>query len=110
MLFSDGNLRTKMPPPYQTPKINASVDIIKYANTVTDGILGTLFTIACFVVIFLIMKSQFYRTSDSLAVSSTLTFILASLLWVMGALQGQILMIFVVFMLGSFLWVMFDNS
>ena len=100
-----------MPQPYPNPTgINQSVDVFLYANQVTNGLMGTLFLVACTVILFIIAYNKGFRTSDSLAVSFILSLILGSMLWALGAVQGPILMVFVIGAIASVLWSVFDSK
>src|SRR3990167_5628879 len=98
-----------MPQPYPNPSINTSTDLLIYANTVTDGWATTGFCVTAVIVIFLLMKSRYYRTSDSFSVAFVITFILGSIFWAMGILQTHILMVLLVGTIGSVLWSIFDQ-
>jgi len=100
----------KIPKPYPNPSINQSSDLITHANDLTEGWAGTGMIVTIFVVVFLLMKGRFYKTSDSMAVASTLTLILGSMIWAMGELQGNVLMIFLAATIASVLWSIFDTQ
>jgi len=99
-----------MPPPYKNPVINASVDVLEYANDVTNGLLVTGFLVSCVCIAFFLLKAKFYKTSDSAAISFLITMLLGSMLWTMGLVESKILMIFVIGTIATVLWCVFDSK
>lgn len=99
-----------MPKPYPTPSINQSGDLFTHANKLTDGWAGVGMIITIFIVILLIMKAKFYKTSDSFATASLISFILGSMLWSMGVIQGNVVMVFLATAIASILWMVFDTK
>lgn len=99
-----------MPPPYpKITNINQSVDLLRYANTVTEGWMAHLFLVASAVILFILMQTKGYKTSDSMAVAFVISLVLGSFLWALGMVQGQILMIFVIGAIACTLWSVFDS-
>ncbi len=98
-----------MTKPYPDPVINSSTDIISYANTVTKGWMTILFCMSAFILMFLLLKTKGYRTSDSLFASSFLTFMMSSFLWGMSALSGKIVLFFLLALVLSALYSMLDR-
>lgn len=93
--------------PFPDVAMNDSVTLIGYANTVTDGVLGTLFLMVGAIIMFGIMKQQGHRTSDSLTLSFFSMTLLGSFLWAIGDIasvplvSGKILVLFFMFAIGS---------
>lgn len=109
MDFSNGRWRTRMPKPYPDPKINQSIDVLKYANTVTDGWMVKLLVLAIGIVIFALIKNRYFKISQPIAISLFLTTLLTTFLWLLGFIEQQFLVgLFVVF-IASMLWSVFDN-
>jgi hypothetical protein len=100
-----------MPQPYPNPTgINTTSDIIRYANTVTDNSITILFTVACVIVMFLLLKRKFYRNSDSVAIASLLTLVLSSFLWIAGLLESKFLLAYLMLTIVSVIWSIFDKG
>lgn len=99
-----------MPQPYPYPSaINGSVDILTYTNTITDGWMIILFSIALVVIMFVTLKNKNYKTGDSLLVSFILVTILNSFLWLSKLMQGKIVVIFLLLTIASGIYSAFDN-
>ena len=100
-----------MPKPYPTPtNLTSATKVVEYANDVTDGSLVILFSASVWLVIFIILKSKLYRNSDSAAIASMLALILNSFLWALGLLAGRFVVVYLIAAVGSFIWMMFDNT
>jgi hypothetical protein len=98
-----------MPKPYPDPNLSNIEGIYKYSYTVTDGYISVLFMVACLIVLFLLLKSKFYRVSDSLALSSFLTMILCSFLWALGYFPGKFIVLLIILLLAGIVWGMFEQ-
>ena len=98
-----------MPKPYPDPSINQSVDLFKYANTVTNGLISPLLLAAAAIIAFSLLKARQVRNSDAAALSLMLTTILASFLWALTLITGRIIVIFVVLTLAAALWSFLDR-
>lgn len=98
-----------MPQPYPDPAFNTTTGMIQYTNTVTSGWMTPLVTVAIFIIFLILLKVNRYRTSDSLLVSSFLTFLLSSTIWAAGLLEGRIIVLYLLFTVASALYSMFDN-
>lgn len=68
-----------------------------------------LVLIASVIILFLIIRSKAYRTSDSLLVAFFLTTILAGLFWAAGVLAGKIVVIFLAGVVLSGIYSALDN-
>jgi phosphoglycerol transferase MdoB-like AlkP superfamily enzyme len=99
----------KMARPYPNLVANNSMDVITYANTVTDGWIAILFTIASFIILLLIFNNKLEKFSDSLLGASFITLILAILLSVAGVIAGKIVIIYTCLMIGSLIYSSLDN-
>lgn len=100
-----------MPQPYPDPaNFTGLGSVIRYSNTVTDSAMTILFSAACFIVLFLLCKAKFQRTSDSFFISSLLTLVLSSFLWAADLLAGKYLVIYLLAAVASLIWSMFDKS
>src|SRR3990167_9781203 len=98
-----------MPRPYSEPVINTTIQVFQYANDVTQGWMTNLFAIACFIVIFMLLKSKYYRTSDSMLVSSLLTLILCSFLWAAGLIAMKVITILFITTIASGIYSALDS-
>jgi hypothetical protein len=98
-----------MPKPYPDPSFNTTTGLVEHVNTLTNGWASTLVCIAIPVVVFIMMKTKFYKTSDSLMVSFFFGFLLASFFWASGLLIGKIVVLFLLFTLGSAIYSVFDG-
>jgi len=99
-----------MPRPFPQPAINDSISVIRYANTVTGGWTTILFSLACVIIFFSILKKNGYKTSDSLLVSFMLSMVLSSFLWVLGLLAGKIIVILLLLAIASGIYSIFDRD
>lgn len=99
-----------IPKPYPDPIINNTSDVLEYANTVTNGWMVTGFLISCVCVVFFLLKTKFYKTSDASAIAFLITMMLGSMLWTMGLVESKILMIFVIGTIATVLWCVFDSK
>lgn len=98
-----------MPRPYAMPDINSSVDVVTYANTVSNGWLSILFVIVCTFILIINFKMRGYKTSDSFLAGLFISFILGSLLWVMGLLSGNIITIYIILIVLAGIWSVLDE-
>lgn len=98
-----------MPKPYPDPNVTSMEGIYDYAYTVTNGYISILFMFVCLIILFSILKSKFYKTSDSIALAAFLTLILCSFLWAMGFFAGKFLVILLVLSVGGLIWGMFEQ-
>jgi len=98
-----------MPRPFPEPQINETIDVIKYANTVTDSMATVLMVLCMSIIIFLIMKSKYYRISLSLAISSMITLVFATFLFIVNLLSGTIVIIYLALTVLFVIWAMIDE-
>ena len=98
-----------MPIPYPQPSFNTTTQMMEYVKTVTDGWMFILVCIAIAVVIFIMLRTKMYRTSDSLLVASFLTLILGSFLWAAGLIPGNVVVLFLLFTMGSAIYSFFGS-
>lgn len=98
-----------MPQPYPNPNINSTVSLMKYVNTVTNDWYSPLVVIALSIIIFLILKRQMYRTSDSMLVSCLLTFLMSTFLWIVGLVAGKIIVIYLLLTAASGIYSILDE-
>lgn len=99
-----------MAQPYPNPSgFNTSLSVWEYANTVTDGWMGTLFSIAMVLVIFTLCYFNRYRVSDCFLISFFISFILSSLLWASGVIAGKIIVILLLFTVASAIYSYLDD-
>jgi predicted neutral ceramidase superfamily lipid hydrolase len=99
-----------MPRPYDMPNNISGVNtVLEYSNNVINGWLTVLFCLAAVVAIFIICKTKFMKTSDSLLMANFLTFILSSFLWGAGLLLGKFVILFLTLTIISGLYSIFDS-
>jgi glucan phosphoethanolaminetransferase (alkaline phosphatase superfamily) len=98
-----------MTKPYPDPNITQPVEIMKYANTVTNGIISVMFTAACAIILFVLFKAKFYKTSDSVALAALLTLVIGTFLWVMGLIVGRVLVIYLLITIAASIWSIFEK-
>ncbi len=84
--------------------------IITHANNVTNGILMPLFMLGGLVVMYTILRSKYVRTSDALAISCLLTFILSVLLWGANIIASQYVILFLVGLTITSIYSFLDSS
>lgn len=95
--------------PYPDPNITGVLQLISYANTVTDGWVTMLFLVTTSVIVLLILKSKQYSTSNALTVSFFITFIFSTFLWSAGLFEGNKVVLFLALFMVTFLWSIFDK-
>jgi len=99
----------KMPQPFPDPNITSAESLFEYTYDITNGLTTMLFLAACSIVIFLLLQSKGYKSSDSMALAGLFTLVLGRFLWILGLLQGHIMVLFVVLTLGASIWSIFDR-
>lgn len=98
-------------PTYPYPQNITSIEkLIGHANEVSSGWLLPMFVLGLFVVIFSTLRARFYRTSDSLLISSFTTFVLTALFWAAGLLSGRIILLFLVLVAVTAVYSLLDSS
>lgn len=96
---------------YPTPtNITGIGGLFQHANSILSGIFGAGMMLVIFVGSLLLLMGKGYKTSDSVTLSSAISFILGSLLWVGGVLQEKYLIITLVLLIGSIIWQIFDSN
>ena len=99
-----------MPPPFAEPtNISDVLGIVQYSNTVTDNYAGLLFVMVIIIVLFALALTKGYRLSQCSIFAFSLGFILSALLWAMGLILSQVLIIVLALALASVLWDLFDK-
>lgn len=99
-----------MPQPYPDPtNINQTVDIMRYANTVTNNWFVTLVpaSLAVMVTGIMIVKGT-YKISQCFLGGFTASFVLGSMLWAAGLIAGKIIVLYLLLMVASAVWTFFD--
>ena len=94
---------------FDAPSFANPADMIVYASTVTGGWFWLLVLASIWIVSF---GGMLYFTTTERALSSSSFFvgILSSMLYVMGALDGALAVIFIALTLGTFLVMLFTNK
>lgn len=97
---------------YPTPSNMTGVHgLFSHADTVVSGQLMPLFILVIFVAAFLILAvNKKIKTSDALALTSLVTFLLGSLLWGGGLLDQRYIVILLILAVSSVIWCIFDNK
>lgn len=112
MDFSNGGSITsidKMPQPYPNPNFNTTLGLFNYANSVTDHWAGIGFIMVIYVSALLIMLIRGYRPSIAFTVGGFGGFLCGSLLWAVGVISGQTVLITLLLFIGAVLWLVLDS-
>jgi len=94
---------------YPVPDFESPFDLFIYANTISGGWFTSGVLLALFIVVFSITKIQNLRNSVCMVISSTVCFLMASLLWAGGALSGQIVIWLLVLDMICVIWAKLDE-
>jgi len=79
------------------------IDIMHYANDITGGVLGTLFLVSIFFILFFTFKLR-YDFDDTLTSAAFLTSVISLFLYLAGLINIWIMIVFVVITLACILY------
>ena len=83
--------------------------VMMYADSVTTGWFSTLFIFSTVIIIFILLKSKFYKTSDSFALSSLFGFMLGAMLWAADILPQNMMTLFLFLTILGALWAYLED-
>lgn len=99
-----------MPVPYPQPtNITGLLDVLNYSNTVTDNYAGLLTLIVIIIVLFALTKIKGYTASECCLVSLGLGFVLGAMLWALGLVAGEVLIVVLALVMASGIWAIFEK-
>jgi len=92
-------------------EVNDTLTIVNYANTVTDGYLVPLITMAAAAILIITITTYYkeVRLSTAFFYSFMMTSILSSFLWASGLLASPVITIYIIFTIGTALWSYTEN-
>lgn len=91
-----------MPQPYPNPNITSFTGFWEYVDLVTSHLALPLLCLVASVIVFIVMmRSDKYEMPAALLGSSTMGLIFSAFLWAAGTLQGKIVVIFLLVVIGS---------
>jgi len=95
---------------YPDMNMSTSGDVLKYANTVTNGAMGVLGIFAFWILIFLVLKWQLYKTSEASSIAFILSLVMGSFLWAMKVIQGRVIVIILLGTIACTIWMVLDSQ
>ena len=98
-----------MPVPHPVPVLNETVNLVNYVNTVTDGVMIPLLLFGGVIIMYAMLITRFYKTSESFTVAFFVNTILGALFYWMGALAFNWVLILLILFIVTFLWSFFDD-
>lgn len=97
-----------VPFPYPGENMTGMMSLVTYANTLTEGFLGT--GIMIFIAVVSLISTKSFSTEKSFAFTSLVCFILGLLFRYMNLISSQVFLIIVFAFIGSMIWLVMTRE